>query len=624
MVLVGNQYGTRVIGNTILGGGEAIRVASFPTESPGIWGWSHNPFLGGTIAGNTIEDALRGLTVTVMHGPDIKSNRGRVYLSANVQDNRITWSDAFAAAHGGANPPPGITVGDPGSIDPGELAMALSGNVADTPAGGSAPVVRVNAGDVNGAELQDSSLTLPRLVPGLPASLSLANDTGPSAGDGLTSDGRVRVGSADRAVAYEYRVGTGTTYRSVSDPGGFLPAGLKEGANTVFVRAIDARGRRGPERSLTFTLDTTPPMASPPGLSPSSDTGRSDHDQITQATALIFQATGSPTDRVVLLRDDKPVASGRPGMLFDPGPVPGGVHRYALRRVDQAGNVSESPAVNVLVDTTTPGAVTSLAVSADGHVAFDPTEPTDDYLYRVGSGPLIALGTMRNFLPNGLKTGPNVVQVFAVDPAGNVGPAATVLVMLPPTTPGGVWLGQDGHDFVGPYPVAVPDGVQDIHIALGGLPAGQTIVFADVQGLGGSRWQYGGPWGNWKAALVQPAGSTTADLYLQPDRVETGRPFQILLRYGDGSTSEFWVTGGVADPGLRMTSASTGGSAATTTGAGLTPSPIGPGRNDFLASAGRQRLQALRLQQARRDRLAAFHARAMSRLMSRRHFPARR
>src|SRR5262249_3540965 len=58
MVLVGNTYGATVTGNHLLGGGEALRVASFPTETPSIWGWSHTPWLGGTIANNTIEDAL--------------------------------------------------------------------------------------------------------------------------------------------------------------------------------------------------------------------------------------------------------------------------------------------------------------------------------------------------------------------------------------------------------------------------------------------------------------------------------------------------------------------------------------------------------------------------------------
>src|SRR5262249_58690996 len=58
--------------------------------------------------------------------------------------------------------------------------------------------------------------------------------------------------------------------------------------------------------------------------------------------------------------------------------------------------------------------------------------------------------------------------------------------------------------------------------------------------------------GRGKAALVGSPGATTADLYLEPSRVESGRPFSITLRFDDGQTVEFSVSGGKADPNLRM------------------------------------------------------------------------
>ena len=61
-ILAGNHFGTRVLDNHLLGAGDAFQITAFPSESPGIWGWSHAPFLGGLIAGNTIEDAERGGT----------------------------------------------------------------------------------------------------------------------------------------------------------------------------------------------------------------------------------------------------------------------------------------------------------------------------------------------------------------------------------------------------------------------------------------------------------------------------------------------------------------------------------------------------------------------------------
>ena len=59
-VLAGNHFGTKVIGNTFLGGGESIRLMAAPTETPVHWGWSHAPFLGALIEGNTFEDAVGG------------------------------------------------------------------------------------------------------------------------------------------------------------------------------------------------------------------------------------------------------------------------------------------------------------------------------------------------------------------------------------------------------------------------------------------------------------------------------------------------------------------------------------------------------------------------------------
>ncbi len=116
--------------------------------------------------------------------------------------------------------------------------------------------------------------------------------------------------------------------------------------------------------------------------------------------------------------------------------------------------------------------------------------------------------------------------------------------------PSGVWIGQDGHDLVGPSSTIGPDGVQDIHIALSNLPA-SAIAWANIQPLGGGDWQFNGS-GAWAADILQNPGASTADLYVEPYQTETGRPFQITLRYADNSTGSLWVTGGAADPNLRM------------------------------------------------------------------------
>lgn len=121
--------------------------------------------------------------------------------------------------------------------------------------------------------------------------------------------------------------------------------------------------------------------------------------------------------------------------------------------------------------------------------------------------------------------------------------------------PAGKWIGQDSHDLVGPMTAIAPSDVQDIHIALAGLPPKSAIKFAKISGLGGGEWQYKGPHGPWGAQIEREEGSTQADLYFEPGQIETGRPFEVLLQFDDGRKAEFALHGGRADPNLRMAGA---------------------------------------------------------------------
>ncbi len=551
--LVGNHYGTKVLNNTLLGGGDGLLIQSYPTEKPSIWGWSHSPFEGAVISGNTITDALRALTVQVNHGSAIKTDSGRTYVSASVTGNTIAWSASFAQSHVG-NPASGITLGQSGGLDPNDLKVSLSNNWADAPpVTGGGPTIRTIAGNVNAQAVSSTVTPLPQILPGAPSSLTLTHDTGVSHSDGLTSDPHLAVGPASRAASYAYRVGTSGSYLAVPDPTSFLPENLPQGPSTVYVHALDAYGRSGPDTSVTFTLDTVAPGTDAPSLEPASDSGLSASDQITRVVQPAFAFLVDPGDRVQLLRDGVPVASASSSPIVDPGPVSDDPHVYTLFRQDSAGNVSISAPLTVQIDTSAPGPIQNLT-SSGLSISFTPPEPGDTFSYRVGSGPWISLGTDSTFTPQGLAPSKNLVQVQATDAAGNVGPVASIVINNTPIQVSGQWLGQDRHDLVGPYPVAVPDGTQDVHLVLSGLPLDRTIRFIDIQGLGGSQWQFGGGWGPWKAALVRSPVSTSADLYIQPDRIETGRPFQVTIQFTDGFSTTLWIPGGQAVPNLRMNS----------------------------------------------------------------------
>ncbi len=114
------------------------------------------------------------------------------------------------------------------------------------------------------------------------------------------------------------------------------------------------------------------------------------------------------------------------------------------------------------------------------------------------------------------------------------------------------WLGQDQHDFVGPHSRLEKSEVQDVHIVLSGLDPRREVVFVEVNGHGGDQWQYADRPACWKAELRHQNGSRSADLFIEPSRVETGRPFHIVVRYEDGSTAETEMLGRTADPRLRM------------------------------------------------------------------------
>jgi hypothetical protein len=113
------------------------------------------------------------------------------------------------------------------------------------------------------------------------------------------------------------------------------------------------------------------------------------------------------------------------------------------------------------------------------------------------------------------------------------------------------WIGQDGHDLVGPSSRTGGSGVQDVRIGLSGLSAGRTVAAASVIGLGGGQWDYLGAGANWAADLTR-SGPSTGDLFIEPYRVETGRPFDVQVRYDDGSIDVARFDGGAADPHLKL------------------------------------------------------------------------
>ena len=115
-----------------------------------------------------------------------------------------------------------------------------------------------------------------------------------------------------------------------------------------------------------------------------------------------------------------------------------------------------------------------------------------------------------------------------------------------------LWIGQVGVDHVGPWNELRPSTIQDIKVRLDNLPTDRVVLRAVVQGYGADRWEFGGPPSSWLVNLNRTAGSSTADMYFEPTRQESGREFNVGLTFDDGSFQEIYFAGGFADPNLRM------------------------------------------------------------------------
>lgn len=141
LCLAGNHFGSIVAGNVLTGGGESMRITSFPTESPNVWGWSHAPMAGLVIRDNRISGAALPARIASDQGATIKSSAGRTYFSAEITGN------TFGASLAG----PALKIGDPGTLDASGTAATLKGNTGD-PANSEIEIV---SGRVNGQEYVD-------------------------------------------------------------------------------------------------------------------------------------------------------------------------------------------------------------------------------------------------------------------------------------------------------------------------------------------------------------------------------------------------------------------------------------------------------------------------------------
>ena len=112
------------------------------------------------------------------------------------------------------------------------------------------------------------------------------------------------------------------------------------------------------------------------------------------------------------------------------------------------------------------------------------------------------------------------------------------------------WVGQDGKDFVGGEPGPAPNGYQDVHVILGGLPPGRNLSEVEFKGHGHGAWTTKDK-GKSAVHIVRSQRPGVFDLYLEPYQRETGREFELKWKLDNGQAGGTYFAGGKADPNLR-------------------------------------------------------------------------
>lgn len=165
--LAGTHFGTRIVGNHLLGGGEGLLLASTPTERPYLWGWSHVTFFGVNVSGNVVEDSKRGFDIDVDDNDYNKTSAGRAYVQATVRDNAVRWTAPFLRQWRQVrekSPPLAFRFGDRTRLDPAGFLLSVAGNVLQVPPGThSGPALWIKSATVNGREQRDQRLSVPVL-----------------------------------------------------------------------------------------------------------------------------------------------------------------------------------------------------------------------------------------------------------------------------------------------------------------------------------------------------------------------------------------------------------------------------------------------------------------------------
>jgi len=189
--------------------------------------------------------------------------------------------------------------------------------------------------------------------------LSLANDTGSSNSDNVTTDGTVNVFDFGDKISWEYSLDNGAHWTQ-GNAHSIAASVFHEGVNTVSLRAKETNASdylSGAAVKLTFTLDTTKPSSATPYLL--HDTGSSNSDNATSYGTVVVNGleegvtwefhTETSSEWVaggkIWDQDDKVSRNQIPASSFTEGS-----NTIYIQTTDNAGNISDVSKLTFTLD----------------------------------------------------------------------------------------------------------------------------------------------------------------------------------------------------------------------------------------------------------------------------------
>ncbi|EGT4257078.1 BapA prefix-like domain-containing protein [Citrobacter amalonaticus] len=378
------------------------------------------PVTGSLSSGQTTNDARPAFTGTGEPGTTISIADNGVLLASVTVEANGTWTFIPTSDLGQGNHPLTFTATD------------AAGNVGPS---------------------ASFTVTVDTTAPLVPVITSVVDDSAPQTGNlspnQSTNDTRPTLnGTAEPGATLTF-TDNGTVIGSlVAGPDGnwtFTPTtALTNGAHTLAVTATDTAGNVGPAASFAVTVDTLAPTA--PVITTILDdvsniTGPVGSGQSTNDTLPELRGTSEPGafitlyDGATLLTPTPIQADANGAWSFTlTTALTEGSHSFTAKATDAAGNVSVSSATStIVVDTTPPGAPTSLAVITNGSHVTGTAEAGSTVTITSSNGTVLGTGVADgttgsfNILINPAQVGGETLQVVAQDKAGNIGASGSVI-----------------------------------------------------------------------------------------------------------------------------------------------------------------------------------------------------